>query len=267
VSKLLEADAFHRDHALAAGYSDRQIRGRARRGEWVAIHPRVYRHVATPETPLLLRRSALLWAAPTAALSFATAGLSWSLDRVSEVRPTLTVPPTRRARSTLVDVHRSRLPPTDVTFRDGMRCTNPVRTIIDLAGELNDEDLEAAFESARRQRLITVDAVRHRQVGLGRQGRAGSERLARLLRRLDGTVASESVLEVKVARLLRASLLHEPVRQYEIMIFGKRYRLDFAWPEVKVALECDGRAFHEFQRDRTRWRHLGASGWRVLPVT
>ena len=46
-----------------------------------------------------------------------------------------------------------------------------------------------------------------------------------------------------------------------------RYRLDFVWLALRIALECDGRKFHEFQRSRTRGRHLGAGGWRVLPVT
>jgi very-short-patch-repair endonuclease len=99
------------------------------------------------------------------------------------------------------------------------------------------------------------------------EGRRGAGRLATLLDRLDGRAPSESVFEVKVVRLPRTTALPEPVRQFDIAIFGRRYRLDLAWPESRVTLECDGRAFHEFQRDRTRWRHLGASGWRVLPVT
>jgi very-short-patch-repair endonuclease len=91
--------------------------------------------------------------------------------------------------------------------------------------------------------------------------------MRRVLDELDASAHCESVLETKVARLLRASGLPAPVRQYEVTMFGRRYRLDFAWPEFRIALECDGRAFHEFQRDRTRWRQLGAAGWTVLPVT
>lgn len=51
----------------------------------------------------------------------------------------------------------------------------------------------------------------------------------------------------------------------------QRYRLDFAWPEAKVAVEVDGREFHTgsdaFESDRERLRHLTAAGWKVLPVT
>jgi very-short-patch-repair endonuclease len=267
MSKLLAAGAFDRQQALNSGFSATQIRHRLEQGEWIRVLPQVYRHVACPESPGLLRRAALLWAGSDGALSYATAGVLWNLDRVAEPRPALTIPEPRRLRSKLVTVHRATLPQSDITHREGLRSTNAVRTIIDLAGELADEDLEAAFESARRQRLVTVEAVRRRHEQLGTQGRRGAGRLTALLTRLDGRAPSESVFEVKVARLLRTTTLPEPVRQYDVTIFGRRYRLDLAWPERRVALECDGRAFHEFQRDRTRWRHLGASGWRVLPVT
>jgi very-short-patch-repair endonuclease len=99
------------------------------------------------------------------------------------------------------------------------------------------------------------------------RGRAGATALRELLQRLDGTAAAESVLEVKVAQLLRATPLPEPRRQHIVRIGTKRYRLDFAWPSCRVALECDGEAFHDFQRDRTRWRAFGSRGWRVLPMT
>jgi very-short-patch-repair endonuclease len=153
--------------------------------------------------------------------------------------------------------------PRDRATVDGLRCTSASRTIIDLAGVLDAESLEAAFESARRRRLVTVASVRGRHDALESRGRAGAARLQRMLDKLDGRAACESVLEVRVARLLRKARLPEPVRQYRV----GRYRLDFAWPLLRIALECDGQAFHEFQRDRTRWRELGASGWRVLPVT
>ncbi|MFI5053459.1 MAG: endonuclease domain-containing protein, partial [Acidimicrobiia bacterium] len=50
-----------------------------------------------------------------------------------------------------------------------------------------------------------------------------------------------------------------------------RYRLDFAWPDVKVALECDSWEHHgsrvAFGKDRVRLSVLVAGGWRVLTIT
>jgi very-short-patch-repair endonuclease len=262
----LPADAFTRDAACEAGYTLAQIRYRVASGEWTELLSGVYAHTATELTPMLWRRAALLWAGKGAVLSHRSAAALWKLEGVREQSPELIVPSKRNVVE--VQVHqRTDLVPTDTTFRDGVRCTNPTRTIIDLASVLDEETLEAAFESARRQNLTTVAAVRERQLSLGTQGRRGSKQLLQLLNELDGNRATESILEVKVARLLRRTGLPVPRRQYEVVIFGRRYRLDFAWPELRIALECDGKAFHEFQRDRTRWRHLGASGWLVLPVT
>jgi very-short-patch-repair endonuclease len=48
-------------------------------------------------------------------------------------------------------------------------------------------------------------------------------------------------------------------------------RVDFAWPELRIALECDGFEFHSdratFRRDRRRWTALTRAGWRVIVVT
>jgi very-short-patch-repair endonuclease len=47
-------------------------------------------------------------------------------------------------------------------------------------------------------------------------------------------------------------------------------RVDFAWPERRVAVEYDG-AWHaepgRFARDRQRLNRLQAAGWRVVFVT
>lgn len=46
------------------------------------------------------------------------------------------------------------------------------------------------------------------------------------------------------------------------------YRLDFAIPDIKFAIEIDGLAYHNgqdsFMRDRKRQRDLEADGWRVI---
>jgi very-short-patch-repair endonuclease len=49
------------------------------------------------------------------------------------------------------------------------------------------------------------------------------------------------------------------------------YELDFYWPDARLAIEVDGRAFHAtrraFQQDRERDRRLAAVGIRVARVT
>jgi very-short-patch-repair endonuclease len=77
---------------------------------------------------------------------------------------------------------------------------------------------------------------------------------------------------VITARLLRSSGLPKPERQVEVATLEGTYRLDFAWPDRLVALECDGRTWHEterdFERDRQRWSAITAhTGYRIVWAT
>ena len=48
-----------------------------------------------------------------------------------------------------------------------------------------------------------------------------------------------------------------------------RYRLDLAWPELKVAIEYDGEEYHgpeQARADRVRRAWLAAHGWTVIVV-
>ena len=48
-------------------------------------------------------------------------------------------------------------------------------------------------------------------------------------------------------------------------------RIDFAWPDCRLALEVDGKAFHTsdaaFERDRDRRNDLQLGGWTVVHAT
>ncbi len=106
---------------------------------------------------------------------------------------------------------------------------------------------------------------------LRRSGRPGAGRLAALLASRESGPALESALEAKVWLLLRRSGVPRPRRQFWVALPGGRYRLDFAWPEQQVGLECDGWEHHgtrsAFVDDRARLAELAAARWRILPVT
>jgi very-short-patch-repair endonuclease len=160
------------------------------------------------------------------------------------------------------------LPRRDVVLVDGIRCTSATRTIIDCAAMLDDETLESAFEQARRMGLTSTRALAKRAGELCGRGRPGSSRVGGLLAvQCSGERALESWLEVKLARLLRRSSLPAPVRQHPV----GRYRLDFAWPALGVACECDGFEHHgsrlAWKRDRRRLAAIEAAGWRIVHLT
>ena len=130
--------------------------------------------------------------------------------------------------------------------------------------------MEIALESARRERLVTTASVARALSSAGARGRGGADPLQALLTALGTQPPCESALEVLTARLLRASDLPAPQRQVEVVAFGSAYRLDFAWPAEGVALECDGRKWHEldFERDRRRWSAITAqTGYRFVWAT
>ena len=70
---------------------------------------------------------------------------------------------------------------------------------------------------------------------------------------------------------MRRSGLPDPVAQFRIVDGGGFVaRVDFAWPERKVAVEYDG-LWHaeteQFAKDRRRLNRLRAAGWTVVFVT
>jgi len=160
------------------------------------------------------------------------------------------------------------VPTKDAVVVDGIRCTSATRTIIDCASIMDEEALEDAFEQARRMGLTSVAALSKRASDLCGRGRPGSARVRDLLLTQNpGDRALESRLEVKLARLLRASSLPTPERQVPV----GRFRLDFAWPRFRVGCECDGFEHHgsrlAWKRDRTRLAAIEAAKWRIVHVT
>lgn len=61
-------------------------------------------------------------------------------------------------------------------------------------------------------------------------------------------------------------------REYERAVPGRKYRLDIALPDQRLAIEVDGWEWHgkhkgDFQRDRTRQNLLTVNNWRILRFT
>ena len=86
----------------------------------------------------------------------------------------------------------------------------------------------------------------------------------------DGLAGSPQ--ETRLRLLLHASRLPRPVAQYHVRdAVGREVaRVDFAWPEQRVAVEYEGRWHGRPQQvasDRARLNRLTAAGWRVVTVT
>jgi very-short-patch-repair endonuclease len=256
--------------ALRLGLSRSTIGRRAQSGAWVRILPGVYRIAAVPVTERQSALAAVLWGGEGAVLSHASAGAIWRLDGVQASGYELWVPRNNAPPSSRVTVHYGTVDAIDIRMREGIRVTSPARTLLDLAGVLDAEGLQAAGESALHRGLTTPNMVAKRLGALGGKGRPGSGALRAWLADRGSGPAMESRLEVRIWMLLRGAGLR-PTRQYDVSYDGQAYRLDFAWPALRVAVEADGYEAHggrrSFERDHARFAVLAAHGWYVVPVT
>lgn len=259
--------------AAALGFTANAIRTRVDAGRWERVLPGVYRIAGAPERGRQAASAAVLWAGEDALVSHEAGAVLWGLDGVVTRRVEVMVPYACTRRHPAVVVHRTKqLATVDRDLLHGIPITSVARTLVDLAGAVDAAVLEVALESALRQNLTTCPFVEWRLRELGGTGRTGTAVLRRLLEeRGRGVAALESALEAAVWRLLLGTDLPYPVRQHTVTVAGRLVRLDFAWPDVLVAVEADGYAFHRGRRafvdDRARTAALVAAGWRVIPVT
>ena len=238
------------------------------RGEVERVLPGVYRSPLVPRSLHQTVLAAVLWAGDSAVASHFSAARLYGLD-LPHGQPHVLVPPARRPRSQHVVVHRGVVTDNDRRIRDRIWTTSPARTLVDLASVVDEEDLHAAMEDLLHRGITTPLAIQRCLDSSSGTGRTGSHRLRALLSDRD-QAALESRLEVKIWRLLRGAGLR-PVPQYEVRIRGAKYRLDFAFPILKVAVEGHGFATHGRRiahvRDNRRLADLVGAGWRVVPVT
>ena len=183
--------------------------------------------------------------------------------------------PARKAPSgSRVRYHRSPHtgPPHVVRVR-GVPVTVASRTLLDIASTVSEEVLEHALEEALRRGLVSMARLEWQLRMEGRQGRDGVAAVRELLRKRGAQNApAESTLETRVARWFRSTRLPSPVRQHRVLD-GQRFiaRIDFAYPESRVAVEAKSYRWHsgrrEWVRDENRLRDLKDLGWHVLEVT
>lgn len=158
------------------------------------------------------------------------------------------------------------------TSRHGIPVTSLARTLVDLSARLSRVQLSRALDQGLRRNQTTLRAVRVWVSGLrpapGRRPLVIHELLAS---RLSGYNPGDSYQEVRVLRMLVAAGLPEPVQQHGVKVDDHRFKLDLAYPEIRLAIEVDGFAVHStrsaFDHDRIRENLLVTAGWTVLRFT
>lgn len=270
---------------LAAGYDDKAIARLVQRGElhkirhgaytytahWDAIDRRarhdllrraVLRNARTP-TVLAGPDAAEVLGAPVWDMGEGTHVLR--LDRKADRRTGGRIP------------HRGSVLVEDTTIRDGLPVTSGTRTALDVIA-LTDQE----------HALVMIDGLLH----AGETTLPLLERRAEAMRHDPGTLATPVVLgyadgrhesagETRSAAMFRRAGLPRPIPQYEIRSRGRVVaRLDFAWPELKVWVEFDGKekylrhrrpgesvADAVLREKRREELVCGLTGWRCIRIT
>lgn len=261
-----------RAQALGSGMTTEQIRHRLDTGRWEIDHIAVYRLAPVPDTWHQRLLSACLAGGPEAAASHRSAGELWQLDAVPAGLIEITAP--RRIERPPVIAHRSSLAGWEIVRRRGIPVTDPARTLFDLARVVTRRELERAFESALRRRLIDLETMQERLEGRARSGRKGVRAWRALLEKRDPTLEpTESDFETLLDQVIERFGLPRPVRQFEITDDEGHFikRADFAYTGARLVIEADGIEYHsdpeDVRRDRIQTRRLVAAGWTVLRIT
>lgn len=263
--------AFARAQVLTAGGNDALIARRLGSGRWHRAEPGVYR---LPGATATLEHR--LWVAHLAVgdgsvLSFETAAERHGLRAVPKGRLVLTSGRGDHHRIGDVFVHQLSdvLPHHVVTIR-GLPTTTVARTLVDCAVVVSQTRLQHLVEQALQEKKVRIDDV-HRVVGdIDRRGKPGIRQIGRALARFGPSRAvTESVLERMLLDAVLAGGSPAPIPQFAHP--GRHPgvgRVDFAYPDVKVILEADGRVWHQriadLSRDRSRDNEAAREGWLTL---
>jgi len=257
-----------RAQLAALGVDDDRIYRLGAHGWLARVHTGVYRVGSlTPDGVLW---AALLAAGSGSTLSHAAAGREHVVLRTRRTQIIDVTAPARRRPRAGLRLHRARLDPRDVTTRRGLRFTTISRTLLDVAADLREPELQAAVDEARVQRRLHRPSV---EATIARApGHHGIGALRRAVARHDrGCGVPIGDFERRAIGFLRDHDFPPYVRNYVVKVEAEPFMLDVAWINQRVALELDSRTYHDndpsFATDRRRSRRLGAIGWHVVRGT
>ncbi len=258
-----------RSQLRALGASRHMVQRRLNTGEWERVSPKTFRLVGAGRSPQQDLFALCLTAGPTAVASHQSAAWLWQFANPPE-HQAVTVARSSSSRTDIGEVHRPRDFPAHIVTLRNIPCTDPLRTIVDVAGVTSPEDLEGIVDRALASKVVSMDAITTELDRMARKGRPGVEALRSALswRRTAG-LAHPSVLESRALRLLtRAGVT--PLGVEVKTGTDLSYRVDILL-RPGLAVEVDGYAFHhnpeQLTEDARRRNRLYLSGTQVLVYT
>lgn len=253
--------------------SHKAIRHRLDTGALEGVRPDVYRLVGSVATYEQTVLAAVLAAGVTAYASHETALHLWGLRLPDAACLEVTTVLERRPMLKGVRMHRSGLlTDPDVTELNGIPVTTVERAIVDVSSRFDVVTLGRLVDEAVRKGITSLSRIVRLLERLRRApGRSPKKMQEVLRRRIPGMEERESVLEDFVFDALRRFGFALPVAQHEIVLAGRKRRIDFCYVEHLLALEPKGfdthRMRNHFDDDALRGNELVLAGYRVLEFT
>lgn len=258
-----------RSQLLELGMSSGAVDWAVSTEELTLVSPGVYRVFRSDDHVDLIRGAVL--ALPDAVASHQSAAHLLAFPQLPKLVPTVTVASHTTHKFPCVMVRRSDdLQKSHLTSVDGVRVTNIPRTAFDLTSILRRKESEAITEGliiAGRMKESHFEKIVNE---LARRGKPGSRNAQDFLEMRAGGDPGATTLERKGRAILASAGLPAPIPQYPIP-WSQKKRFDDAYPEARVALEWDSRAWHlqsaAMESDRRRDREAALHGWIVLRYT
>ncbi|WP_284225870.1 PDDEXK family nuclease [Mycobacterium antarcticum] len=249
---------------LLSALSRSQLDTRIARGDLIKVWPGVYGR-EEPDAHVRLRGLDLRAGEPVAVcLSTAAAAHGFDTEGVDDLHVLTPARHQLRNSDGLVVHRRDGAPVVQVESRPA---TAPAWTAVEVARALRRPRALATLDAALRSGHCD-----RRELGLAaiaQAGRRGIVAVRDLIPLADA--AAESPMESESRLMMIDGGLPMPELQYEVIDrSGRLWRLDFAWPDAKVAVEYDGFDFHSdpdaLRRDRQKRAALLELGWTVISI-
>ncbi len=244
---LDDPELFMTYELLAAGYDGQAIARMVRSRQLHRIRHGAYtsgahwrslddrgRELLTARAVLRSSRSLTLLSGPTAALVLGAP--VWDLG--GEIHVTRVDARADRRQAGRVP-HRGVLLVEDVTVRDGLPITSGTKTALDVMTIAETERALVVVDGLLNAGETTMPLLERRMVAMSHDPH--SLKFPIVMQYADPR--HESAGETRTRWLLRRAGLPRPIPQYEVRDRAGRLigRVDFAWPELKVWVEFDGK--------------------------
>ncbi|HVE76987.1 MAG TPA: hypothetical protein VND22_09545 [Actinomycetota bacterium] len=272
LAKVASAQFGHLTHDQMAesGLSNRQIHQSASSGYLTRVLPCTYRMAGAPESWEGNLMAAVLWAGPSAIVSHRAAARLHNFPDARCSFYELSILGKKRAANPFLVLHQKDWDRKWITRVGNFPVSNAAATLIDLAS-VDPSVVQVSMDHALRKRMTTCKQL-YEALEARPPNCAGRAMLKELIIDRAGNGLTESELETRVLALILSAGLPAPHRQFKVKRPGAEpFRIDLAYPEAGLGIECDGYETHSgfgaWRRDRQRTNYLISNGWRFLHVT